>query len=375
MNKLSGQLAIFLVSIAAIIVILLGVREFSTVINPTLLALVITITVLPIPGKLTKRGIPAWISLILTILMVILILGLVIMTIFFSAIRLSSDLPAYVVNASVKYNESLSTLVTGSGNGPTPSQILIQIGPLIQKIASVAGSILLQFGISLAIFFFMINAAIALPGASRLGLDPNSNAIKNISTLTEDVRHYMNILTGMNFLVGMGNTVFLWALGVDYAILWGILAWFMGYVPSIGFIIALIPPLLLAWAQYGFTKALIVLVGYILINGGVQNFIQPKIMGQGLKISPVVIFVGLFFWGFLLGGIGAMMAVPLTLLMLTLMENFEATHSVAVLMRYTGEEKKEEKKEAVRHVKSLWNKSKSTFSSTAEEDDTNLSGS
>ena len=142
----------------------------------------------------------------------------------------------------------------------------------------------------------------------------------------------------------MGNTVFLWALGVDYAILWGILAWFMGYVPSIGFIIALIPPLLLAWAQYGVTKALIVLVGYILINGGVQNFIQPKIMGQGLKISPVVIFVGLFFWGFLLGGISAMMAVPLTLLMLTLMENFEATHSVAILMRYTSEEKKEEKK-------------------------------
>ena len=374
MNKLSGQLAIFLVSIAGIIVILLGVREFSTVINPTLLALVITITVLPIPGKLTKRGIPAWISLILTILMVIMILGLVIMTIFFSAIRLSSDLPAYVVNASVKYNESFSTLVTGSGNGPTPSQILIQIGPLIQKIASVAGSILLQFGISLAIFFFMINAAIALPGASRLGLDPNSNAIKNISTLTEDVRHYMNILTGMNFLVGMGNTVFLWALGVDYAILWGILAWFMGYVPSIGFIIALIPPLLLAWAQYGVTKALIVLVGYVLINGGVQNFIQPKIMGQGLKISPVVIFVGLFFWGFLLGGIGAMMAVPLTLLMLTLMENFDATHSVAVLMRYTGEEKEEEKKEAVRHVKGLWNKSKSEFSSTTEEDGANPSG-
>jgi len=201
MNKLSGQLAIFVVSLAAIIVILLGIREFSTVINPTLLALVITITVLPIPGKLTKRGIPAWISLILTILMVILILGLVIMTIFFSAIRLSSDLPAYVVNASVNYNESLSNLLTGSGNGPTPSQILIQIGPLISKIASVAGSILLQFGISLAIFFFLINAAIALPGASRLGLDPNSNAIKNISTLTEDVRHYMNILTGMNFLV------------------------------------------------------------------------------------------------------------------------------------------------------------------------------
>jgi len=128
-------------------------------------------------------------------------------------------------------------------------------------------------------------------------------------------------------------------------------------------------------AIWVFTKALIVLVGYILIKGGVQNFIQPKIMGQGLKISPVVIFVGLFFWGFLLGGIGAMMAVPLTLLVLTLMENFEATHMVAVLMRYNGEEKMEEKKEAARHVKRLWNNSKCAFSSTAEEDDTNPSDS
>src|SRR3990172_13221443 len=106
--------------------------------------------------------------------------------------------------------------------------------------------------------------------------------------------------------------------------LWGLLAWFMGYIPSIGFLIALVPPVLLAYAQYGLQTALVVLVGYILINGGVQNFIQPKIMGQGLKISPVVVFVGLFMWGFLLGGIGALLAVPLTLLVLVLMENFDA---------------------------------------------------
>ena len=99
-------------------------------------------------------------------------------------------------------------------------------------------------------------------------------------------------------------------MGVDYAVLWGLLAWFMGYIPSIGFMIALIPPVLMAYAQYGLQTALIVLVGYILINGGVQNFFQPKVMGQSLKISPVVVFVGLFIWGYLLGGIGAILAVP-----------------------------------------------------------------
>ena len=146
-----------------------------------------------------------------------------------------------------------------------------------------------------------------------------------MTALTEDVRKYMTVLTGINFLVGMGDTVFLMILGVDYALLWGLLAWFMGYIPSIGFIIALIPPVLMAYAQYGLQTALVVLVGYILINGGVQNFIQPKVMGQRLKISPVVVFVGLFIWGYLLGGIGAILAVPMTLLVLIIMENFEGT--------------------------------------------------
>jgi predicted PurR-regulated permease PerM len=153
---------------------------------------------------------------------------------------------------------------------------------------------------------------------------------------------------------------------VDYALLWGLLAWFMGYIPSIGFIIALIPPVLMAYAMYGLQTALVVLIGFILINGGVQNFIQPKIMGQSLKISPVVVFVGLFIWGYLLGGIGAIMAVPLTLLVLIIMENFEGTRPLAILMRYTGEEKEEERKEAALHVKGLWGKVKGTFSSNHE---------
>ena len=107
----------------------------------------------------------------------------------------------------------------------------------------------------------------------------------------------------------------------------------------------------MAYAQYGLETALIVLVGNILINGGVQNFIQPKLMGQRLKISLVVVFVGLFIWGYLLGGIGALLAVPLTLLVLIVMENFSGTRPLAILMRYTGEEKKEERQEAARSLK------------------------
>lgn len=136
-----------------------------------------------------------------------------------------------------------------------------------------------------------------------------------------------------------------------------------GNIPSIGFIIALIPPVLMAYAQYGLNTALIVLLGYIVINGGVQNFYQPKVMGDKLKISPVIVFIGLFIWGYLLGGIGAILAVPLTLLVLIIMENFEGTRPLAILMRYTGEAKKGERQEALQNVKGTWERVKENFGS------------
>jgi predicted PurR-regulated permease PerM len=369
MNNLSGRLVILLVGLASIFVILFGIRGTASIINPIMLAAVITICVLPIPGRLTKRGLPGWLSLVLTILAVVLLLGLVILTVFFSVTKLSTELPTYMADAATTTAEEVPAEATSSETTETATQSTIQMGPFLQGVLTSVLDLLVQFGWALAIFFFMISAAMALPGAVRMGLDPQAPVIGRISQLTEDIRHYLTILTGVNFLVGLGDTIFLMILGVDYAVLWGLLAWFMGYIPSIGFIIALIPPVLVAYAQYGLPTALVVLVGYILINGGVQNFIQPKIMGRGLKISPVVVFVGLFVWGYLLGGIGALLAVPMTLLVLVIMENFEGTRPMAILMRYTGEEKKEERQEAAQHVKGLWGKVKGTFDSDRETED------
>ena len=363
MNNLSGRLVIYLVGVASIFLILSGIRETASVINPILLALVITITVLPIPGHLTKRGLPGWLALVLTILSVVLLLGLVIATVFFSVTRLSIELPVYLADAAASAAQVVPPETLGLESPVSTTQLTIQFGPVAQTFAATIIDILVQFGMALFIFFFMISAAMSLPGAVRLGLDPSASIISRLSTLTGDVRHYMTILTGVNFLVGVGNTAFLWILGVEYAPLWGMLAWFMGYIPSIGFIIALTPPVLLAYAQFGLSTAVTVLIGYVLINGGVQNFIQPKIMGQSLKINPVVVFIGLFVWGYLLGGIGALLAVPLTLLILMIMDNFEGTRPLAILMRYTGEEGKEERKAAAEDVKGLFGKVKGAFGS------------
>jgi AI-2 transport protein TqsA len=357
MNNFQGRLGFYLVGVAAIFVILFGIRASASIINPILLAMVITITVLPIPSRLTKRGMPGWLALVLSILVVVLLLGLVILTVFVSITKLSTELPIFMADASQQASQDMAA-PEGSELNAQIELTINSISPVAQDVLARVIDLLVQFGLALVIFFFMISAALSLPTPSRLGLDPNNPVIGRIATLTEDVRKYMTVLTGVNFLVGLGNTIFLFILGVDYAVLWGLLAWFMGYIPSIGFIIALIPPVLMAYAQYGLNIALIVLLGYVLINGGVQNFYQPKVMGDRLKISPVIVFISLFIWGYLLGGIGAILAVPMTLLVLIIMENFEGTRPLAILMRYTGEEKKEERKEAAKHVKGLFSRFK-----------------
>ncbi len=368
MNDLRGRGVIYLVAVACLFIIMFGIRGSAAILNPILLAAVITITVLPIPGRLKARGMPGWLSLVLTILVVTLVLALVILVLFVSVSALATDLPTYLDsgtqqttgettssgNATDSANTQTSTETDDTSDQTTSTSA--QLGEVAQGIIESVLNLLVQFGWALVIFFFMLSAAISLPAPSRLGMDPNAPSIGRVSKLTEDVRKYMSILTVINFMVAIGDTIFLMIIGVEYAVLWGLLAWFMGYIPSIGFMIALIPPVLMAYAQFGIDTALIVLGGYILINGGVQNFIQPKIMGKGLRISPLVVFVGLFVWGYLLGGIGAILAVPLTMLVLIAMENSPGTRNLAILMRYTGDEKKEERQEAANSLKGTFSR-------------------
>jgi predicted PurR-regulated permease PerM len=297
---------------------------------------------------------PGWLAMVLSILMVVLVLGLVIATVFFSITQLFTQLPVYLTSSSAQAAEDAGATIQ-------IEQVTTTLGPMLQGLLASIMNWLTQFGLALVIFCFMLSAALSVPTPSRLGLDPNNRGIERVTSLTEDVRKYMTVLTRVNLFVALGNTIFLWILGVDYALLWGLLAWFMGYIPTIGFLIALVPPVLMAYAQYGLQTALVVLIGYILINGGVENFYKPKVMGDQLKISPVVVLIGLFVWGYLLGGIGAILSVPLTMLVLIIMENFAVTRPLAILMRYTGEAKAGERKEALQHVKGAWGKVKEAF--------------
>lgn len=352
MERTQSKSFIFLlIGFAAIFIIAWGIRASAAILNPILLAAVITIVVLPLPAKLEQRGMPGWLSFVLTLAIVIGAIALVLFVVFISISQIPANfaVPWAVPSGDDQFPGTLSGLQSlGQGQ---------QLSELIVKAA--AHGLVLMFMV-LMIFFFMLSAAVASPSVNRFGLSADSSILKGIEQLTAEVRHYMSIMTSVNFFVGLGDVILLWIVGVPHAALWGLLSWAMGYIPTIGFWFALIPPVIIAYTSLGLEAALIVFLGYVLINGSVQNFVQPRMMGQGLGISPVVVFISLFVWGWLLGGVGAILAVPLTMIIMALLESFPNSRWVAILMSAPKNDKSDDHKDAQEKMRGLWKRTKHT---------------
>ena len=166
---------------------------------------------------------------------------------------------------------------------------------------------------------------LALSGGSPL-------LMEQAERIRDAINRYMSLKTALSILTGLLVTLLLRALGVDYAILWGLLATFFNFVPNIGSIIAAVPAVLLALIQFGPSTALLTAGGYLIINVSIGNFLEPRIMGRGLGLSTLVVFLSLVFWGWVLGPVGMLLSVPLTMIVKITLENFEQTHWIAVLL-------------------------------------------
>jgi predicted PurR-regulated permease PerM len=161
---------------------------------------------------------------------------------------------------------------------------------------------------------FMLLDASGFSTRLRMGLPPDNPVLAQVGKFTGDIRQYVWISTWINLLIGIINTVFLLILGVEFALLWGLLSFILGYIQGIGLWLALIPPFLLALLEFGWGKALLVLAGYVVINALIRNLVQPRFMGKGLDLSPLVVILSLFFWGWVLGPVGVLLSIPLTMM-------------------------------------------------------------
>jgi len=305
--------------LAGFSIIIFAMKLSAPILSSFLLAVIIGISVLPATSWLIRKGVTTWLALLITIVLVFLgVLGLI-AVIGISVMSMINTLPQYQENM-LDLLESFKTSLSSLGVEQSDLESAVggvETGRVVNFLGSFLGGILSNLSnllVMLMVLIFFILGAPLLNTKIRKKYSSDSPFISRSRTLFRELQQYVIITTWINFLVGLVNTIFLFILGVDYAVLWGILSFLTGYIPNIGFWIALIPPFLLALMQFGIGRALIVLVGFIVINGGVQNFLQPKMMGKGLNLSLLVVTASLFFWAWVLGPMGAVLAIPLTMI-------------------------------------------------------------
>ena len=330
-----------LIAIAATGIALAFMRTGAEMINSLFLAWIVVLVASPLLHWLVRKKVPTWLSFILTLVAILAVFLIFILIILFALSRFSEAIPAYLseferITASIQ--EMLTTLgLTGSDsrlfvNFLNPEQLFDLIINFLSGLIGTLGDIVL---IALLIVFLLLEAFNA-PAKLVEEIKAGNAYLQRYFDTSKSLRVYIYITTIVGLTTGILDTVWFTLLGVDFAVLWGILAFLMSYIPTLGFWLAAIPPSLLALLESGPTTAVLVFVGIVLINGFAENVVKPKYMGEGLNLSPFMVVFSVIFWAAVLGPLGAILGVPMTLLFKqVVLEADEQNRWIARLMSST----------------------------------------
>jgi AI-2 transport protein TqsA len=306
-----------LVVTAAIVLIVAGIKAAEDIAVPFLLAAFLaTIASTPV-FWLHRAKIPIGIAIFVVVLILIGIMIGVGAIVAHSAAEFTAQLPHYEERVAVFVNAFFKTLESHELT-ISPEAINKVFNPAIAL--SFAGNTLLSFGNVLSnAFLILLTVIFILAEASsfprKLGevLRNPEHDLPHFVRFAATINRYMAIKTSVSVATGIIVTIFLSIIGVDFPILWGMLAFMLNYVPTIGSVIAAVPAILLATLQLGPAVAGIVATGYLALNICMGNIIEPRFMGRELGLSTLVVFLSLVFWGWMLGPVGMLLSVPLTM--------------------------------------------------------------
>lgn len=325
-----------LVIVAAAVAILAGMRASATILSPIILALVITIAWSHGADWLRRHGVHPTVAALAGIVAGIVVVGLLVALVWTSLIQLQEKLPTYqprIAALQAMITEKLRILPIDSSlllSSETfqPASLVGYALRIIRRLTRTAGNLV----VLVLLMAFMMLEAIDFPAKLRAAFGSNSAAVESLKGLGDSIKSYMVINAAFGLAAAVINTALLLVLGVDFAFLWGVLSFLLSFVPNIGFIIALVPPALLALIEFGFTRAAIVVGSYILINFVSDNVIKPNFVGASIGLSPLIVVLSLLFWAWLLGPLGALVAVPLSIGVKFLFHDFEESRWMAKLM-------------------------------------------
>ena len=330
-----SKLSKYLIVGASFTIVVSGLKIAAPIFVPFLLAIFISILVSPVLKILKSKGLSNGIAILIIIALIGLV-GLFIGSILGASVAdFRQDLPEYssklsLISMQIQQGLANIGLVIDKDQWSesfNPSILLAAVG---SSLTSFGGVLTNSFLILLTVVFILTeNITFSEKLKNATGNTDGQLWLENFAT---SVHSYIAIKGFVSLLTGFLVFVLLKLIGVEYAVLWSVIAVLLNFIPTVDSIIAAVPPVLLSLVQLSVPDSIFVLLGYLVINLFVGNYIEPRWMGKGLNLSPFVVFVSLVFWGWILGPVGMLLSIPLTILVKIGLETQEETKWIAVLL-------------------------------------------
>ncbi|ADN09628.1 AI-2E family transporter [Sulfurimonas autotrophica] len=333
------KIGYYFIVMASVVIVLAGIKSASVIIIPFLLSLFIAIILSPLYNYFNSKGIADILSVTLVITVFILFLAFVAKLIGTSVHDFSANIDTYAQKLS-GYYQLISTYAASLGIAISTDDISNLIN--MKQAMKFATSIIQSMGSMFTNGFIIILTVVFMLLESQYFVkkvefaDGHQETIAHIETIFSKIKNYMVLKALISLLTGVIVWLSLSFIGTDYAFLWGILAFMLNFIPNIGSIIAAIPAVLITLVQLGAMSALLVTLLYTVINVVIGSIVEPKVMGKGLGLSTLIIFLSLLFWGWLLGIVGMLLSIPLTIMAKIIFDANQNTQWIGVLLD-TGE--------------------------------------
>ena len=326
-----------IITLAAVVVIVAGMKAASALIVPFLIATFLAlITVRPMLWLQQQRVPPvlAALLIVLTIMAALTVVGVVVGR---SLAAFTAALPGYQEQLQGRIDAFVRFVAQYTDSGQSVERLGDLINPgwamgLAATLLNAVRDIMTNTLLIVFTMIFILLEASSFPTKLMAAFGDTSKTLGPAKQFLDDLGRYLGIKTLVSIVTGLLVWLLTWWLGLDFPKLWGMLAFLLNYIPTLGSIIAAVPAVLLALVQLGVPEAGATAVGFVAINITFGNFIEPRLMGYGVGISPLIIFVGLIFWGWVFGPVGMLLSVPLSMTLKLALESSDRTRWVAIFI-------------------------------------------